>query len=101
MFTRRPPQRQPTGEKSLRLYVFDISYLSGKMEAYLRYKELPYERVEPGWNELASTIHRETGLMKLPVIPASIPPPLESCAKRPRRLRVGRSAMECKGIHVW
>ena len=24
------------------LYIFDISYFSGKMEAYLRYKEIPF-----------------------------------------------------------
>lgn len=51
-----------------RLYVFDISYFSGKLEAYMRYKGLPYERVEPGWRELASRIYRNTGWMKLPVV---------------------------------
>ena len=50
------------------LYLYDISYFSGKMEGYLRYKQIPYRRVEPSWREIAGTIHRHTGLMKLPVI---------------------------------
>ena len=29
------------------LYVFDISYFSGKMQAYLRYKEIPHDTIEP------------------------------------------------------
>ena len=34
------------------LYVMDISYFSGKMEMYCRYKELKFQRVEPTYYEL-------------------------------------------------
>jgi glutathione S-transferase len=51
-----------------RLYVFDISYFSGKMEAYLRYKGVPFTRVEPSWGELRRVIYPNTGWMKLPVV---------------------------------
>ncbi|MCO4743397.1 MAG: glutathione S-transferase [Proteobacteria bacterium] len=53
---------------SYRLYVFDISYFSGKMEAYLRYKGVDYERVEPSWGEISTTIQAKTGWMKMPVV---------------------------------
>jgi len=51
------------------LYVFWISYFSGKMQAYLRYKEIPHRTVEPKWRgELLRTIYPNTGLMKVPVV---------------------------------
>lgn len=34
------------------LYVMDISYFSGKMEMYCRYKELKFIRIEPTFKEL-------------------------------------------------
>ena len=34
------------------LYVMDISYFSGKMEMYCRYKELNCKRLEPTFTEL-------------------------------------------------
>jgi len=51
------------------LYVFWISYFSGKMQAYLRYKEIPHRTVEPKWRgELLHEIYDNTGLMKVPVV---------------------------------
>lgn len=50
------------------VYVMDLSYFSGKLEAYLRYKEIPYQRVLATWRELAGPILRHTGLMKVPVV---------------------------------
>jgi hypothetical protein len=38
-----PPSRHPDWEP-ITAYIADTSYFSGKMEAYLRYKEIPYER---------------------------------------------------------
>ncbi len=49
------------------LFVFDISYFSGKMEAYLQYKEIPFNRHEPNWWTMANVIYPSTGLMKVPV----------------------------------
>ena len=51
------------------LYVFHISYFSGKMQAYLRYKEIAHETIEPKWGgDLLNTIYPNTGLMKVPVV---------------------------------
>lgn len=50
------------------LYIFDVSYYSGKMEGYLRYKQIPYERVEPDWWQMVDVIYPNTGLMKVPVV---------------------------------
>ena len=38
-----PQSRHPEWEP-ITAYVVDMSYFSGKMEAYLRYKEIPFER---------------------------------------------------------
>jgi glutathione S-transferase len=50
------------------LYGMDVSYFTGKLEAYLRYKRVPYTRVEATWRVLVGTLRRHTGLMKVPVI---------------------------------
>lgn len=51
-----------------RAYVMDVSYFSGKLEALLRYKEIPYERIEAGVPELLDPVYTHTGLMKVPVV---------------------------------
>ncbi len=50
------------------LYLLWISYYSGKMQAYLRYKEVPHRCVEPRWGEWVNKLYPATGLMKLPVV---------------------------------
>jgi len=50
------------------MYIFDISYFSGKLEAYFKYREIPFDRIEVTWWELASKIAQETGLMEVPVV---------------------------------
>jgi hypothetical protein len=42
----------PLGHTDFFLYVMDVSYFSGKMEMYCRYKELNFMRVEPTFIEL-------------------------------------------------
>jgi len=49
-------------------YVADMSYFSGKMEAYLRYKEIPYERRVVTSKIMRDEVLAATGLMKVPVI---------------------------------
>eukprot|EP01126_Amoeba_proteus_P031691 TRINITY_DN3102_c0_g2_i2.p1 TRINITY_DN3102_c0_g2~~TRINITY_DN3102_c0_g2_i2.p1 ORF type:complete len:310 (+),score=42.86 TRINITY_DN3102_c0_g2_i2:37-966(+) len=49
-------------------YVYDISYFSGKLEAYLRYKEIPYDRLEVHFWTMATKIVSKTGLMEVPVL---------------------------------
>jgi glutathione S-transferase len=51
------------------LYLFWISYFSGKMQAYLSYKRIPHRCVEAQWSgELLKEILPNTGLMKVPVV---------------------------------
>ena len=49
-------------------YVADMSYFSGKMEAYLRYKEIGYERRIVTTKIMRDEVLPETGLMKVPVL---------------------------------
>jgi glutathione S-transferase len=51
-----------------RVYLMDISYFSGKLEAYLRYKEIPHQRVEASWGFVCGEILRQTGVAKVPVL---------------------------------
>lgn len=51
-----------------RVYLLDVSYFSGKLEAYLRYKEIPFERIEVTWREVARTLLPHTGVMKVPAL---------------------------------
>jgi glutathione S-transferase len=50
------------------LYLMWISYFSGKMQAYLRYKEVPHVCVEPKWGQILNVLYPNTGLMKVPVV---------------------------------
>ena len=52
----------------LTAYVADMSYFSGKMEAYLRYKEIAYERRVINTKIMREEILPHTGLMKVPVL---------------------------------
>jgi len=49
------------------LYVMDVSYFSGKMEMYCRYKGLNFMRVEPTFLELKQ-IGSEIGVMQVPIL---------------------------------
>jgi len=49
-------------------YVADMSYFSGKMEAYLRYKEIPFERRVVDMKVMRDEVLPASGLMKVPVI---------------------------------
>ncbi|MCP4002752.1 MAG: glutathione S-transferase family protein [bacterium] len=48
----------------LRVHGAEVSYFTGKLEGYLRYKEIPYELVVPDMRVLA----RETGAAQIPAI---------------------------------
>lgn len=50
------------------VHLADISYFSGKLEALLRYKELPFERREATVKTLLDEVYPNTELMKMPVI---------------------------------
>jgi glutathione S-transferase len=51
-----------------RAYVVDISYFSGKLEAYLRYKEIPFDRVEVSFREVQGRLLREAGIARIPLV---------------------------------
>jgi glutathione S-transferase len=53
---------------SYRAYVLDVSYFSGKLEAYLRYKEISFERVEVSWRDVVRVLARHTGIARVPVV---------------------------------
>jgi glutathione S-transferase len=50
------------------LHVYDISYFSGKMQAYLAYKGIPHRTHEITWQELVERIAPRTGLVEVPVV---------------------------------
>jgi len=51
-----------------RLYVMDISYFSGKVEAYLRYQGVACERVLADLRVLLSEVGRATGVFQAPAL---------------------------------
>lgn len=51
-----------------KVYLADVSYFSGKLEAYLRYREVPFERIESDVSTLVNEVYPGTGLMKVPVV---------------------------------
>ena len=50
------------------LYKMDISYFSGKVEAYLNYKGIPHKAVEADSIKIFQYVGRKTGLQKVPAI---------------------------------
>jgi glutathione S-transferase len=55
-------------ERDFKLLVMDVSYFSGKLESYFRYKELSFDRVEPTLRELAQIKEKFTGTMQVPLV---------------------------------
>lgn len=50
------------------VYISDVSYFSGKFEAYLRYRQIPYRRIHADAKTFATTIFNQTGMMQVPVV---------------------------------
>jgi glutathione S-transferase len=50
------------------LHIYDISYFSGKMQAYLAYKGIPHRTHEITWKELVERVAPQTGLVEVPVV---------------------------------
>jgi len=51
-----------------RAYILDISYFSGKLEAYLRYKQIPFERIEATWRHINGQLLPHTGIARVPLL---------------------------------
>jgi glutathione S-transferase len=50
------------------LYKADMSYFSGKLEAYMRYKSIPHDAVDADMNVLNNEIYPSTGARKVPAV---------------------------------
>lgn len=53
-------------DKDFKLYTMDLSYFSGKLEMYLRYKEISHLRIEPTAREFTDILFRNTGSEQVP-----------------------------------
>lgn len=53
---------------SYKVYLADVSYFSGKLEAYLRYTGIPYQRIDATPAELLNEVYVNTGYMKVPTV---------------------------------
>lgn len=62
------PLQTPRAGSPYRVYVMDISYFSGKVEAYLRYKRIPYTRIEAHHAVLLDPVYRMTGVAQVPAV---------------------------------
>jgi len=51
-----------------KLYTADVSYYSGKMKAYLKYKDISFQSVETNTMDWLNTLLPNTGMMKIPCI---------------------------------
>jgi glutathione S-transferase len=49
-----------------KLYTMDLSYFSGKLEMYLRFKEISFERIEPNSCEMDTILHHHSGTEQVP-----------------------------------
>ena len=68
MLSSRVARMAQSPKSQMTVYLADVSYFSGKMEAYLRYKEIPYERRLATSKMMREEVLPATGLMKVPVI---------------------------------
>jgi glutathione S-transferase len=50
------------------VYRLDVSYFSGKLEAYLQYKEIPFRRIEVTNRIMRSHVVPNAGIAKVPVV---------------------------------
>lgn len=50
------------------VYGLDVSYFSGKLEAYLQYKQIPFRRIEATTGVMRGVIVPRTGIGKIPVV---------------------------------
>jgi len=52
----------------LKVYGLNVSYFTGKLETYLRYKEIPYELCPMTAKEFTRTIPEKTGALQMPAV---------------------------------
>lgn len=52
----------------IKVYGLQVSYFTGKLEGYLRIKEIPYEFRPMTAKEFRDTIPERTGAMQMPAV---------------------------------
>ena len=52
----------------LRVYGLEVSYFTGKLEGYLRYKEIPYQHVSMTRTHWENIVPRATGVAQMPAV---------------------------------
>lgn len=50
------------------VYLADVSYFSGKLESYLRYKQIPYQSIEMDAVSAIEQVYENTGVLQVPVV---------------------------------
>ena len=65
--TRRDAVDGPAGSR-IAVYGSAISYFTGKLEGYLRYKQIPYDRVPMTLRHFNRTVPRATGVAQMPAV---------------------------------
>lgn len=60
----------PNTDQHWTVYRSKISYFSGKLEAFLKYKNIPFEISEIDGQGKFRRIYRKTGVMKTPAMEA-------------------------------
>jgi len=58
----------PAAERPIQVYGSEFSYFTGKLEAYLRYKGIAYERVAMTAQHFNRTVPRATGAAQMPAV---------------------------------
>src|SRR5215831_11702735 len=58
----------PAAERPIQVYGSEFSYFTGKLEAYLRYKGIAYERVAMTARHFNRTVPRATGAAQMPAV---------------------------------
>lgn len=62
-----PDNPSPDGS-DFKMYTMDLSYFSGKLEMYFRYKEISFERIEPTAQEFHDILFANTGSEQVPQV---------------------------------
>src|SRR5436190_6197317 len=59
---------EKTVTESFTLYGWEVSYYTGKVRSYLRFKGIPYTEIAPTLFDYYVTLRRRTGVVAIPVM---------------------------------
>jgi len=63
-----PAEAVDNAEAPYSVYRLDVSYFSGKLEAYLQYKEIPFRRIEATNRVMREELIPNAGIAKVPIV---------------------------------